>query len=115
MFRPSDYSCSICKKKLSNPDLALYYPHAVCEECDKKAILKDGCLSSKWVSERLEKLRSEDPYGYKDKIMLGDAGPNPVYINGRKCWRRYRLASWVTMIDVHNSRTLEEFEQNNFS
>jgi hypothetical protein len=115
MFQSIKYRCSICDKKISNSNLPAYFPNYVCSDCDKRAVLKDGRLASKLQSQRIENLRSADPFGYKDTLLSSDTGPNPVYIDGQKCWRRYRLGSWITMKDIYNSWSLEEFEINNFS
>ena len=114
MFQSINYNCSICKKKIHNSNLPAYFPHYVCQECDKRAVMKNGRLALQWFSKRVEKLRSEDPIGYKEIITSSDTGPNPVFIDGHKCWRRYRMGTWVTMKDIYNSWSLEEFEHNNF-
>ena len=114
MFQSIDYKCHICHKKIIHSNLPAYFPHYVCKECDERAVLKDGKSASEWFSKHVERLRDQDPFGYKDKLLTHNTGPNPVYIDGQKCWRRYRLGSWITMKDVYNSWSLEEFEINNF-
>ena len=114
MFQSINYKCSICQKKVSNSNLPAYFPHYVCNECDERAVLEGGRLASKWFSSKVEKLRAQDPFGYKDTLLSSNTGPNPITIDGHKCWRRYRMGAWVTMKDVHNSKSLEEFEINNF-
>ncbi|MCK5708377.1 MAG: hypothetical protein KAI43_12070 [Candidatus Aureabacteria bacterium] len=115
MFQRFNYNCSICKKKFPNPDTPVYYPHAVCEDCDKRAILNDGSPASTWFKKKKENMREKPPFTYKDDMLSSDTGPNPVFIDRLKCWRRYRLGTWITMKDVFNSHSLEEFETNNFS
>jgi len=114
MFLNTGKKCSICNKPIHNSNLPVYFPNYVCKECDKLALTSDGKKASQWFKDYISVLRNKSSFIAKDAIFEGVKGPNPVYIKGIKCWRRYRLGSWVTMKDVFNSRTLEEFEQNNF-
>lgn len=82
--------CPICGDEPAYIDFSTY-PYEVCSDCDKKAVNEDG-----------QKARS-DP--------KGDWGDNPVYVDGEKCWRRYRFGGWVTMKDMHDCESLEEFYQ----
>ena len=75
----------------------------VCKECDKLALTSDGKKASQWFKDYISVLRNKSSFIAKDAIFEGVKGPNPVYIKGIKCWRRYRLGSWVTMKDVFNS------------
>ena len=43
----------------------------------------------------------------------GSSGDNPVFIEGRQCWRYYALGGWVTMLDVDNCRDLYDFCKRN--
>ena len=114
MFQKFTNRCSICNKKIVDSNLPAYFPHYVCQECDKLAVTQEGQLVLQLYNQHVSNLRTESPFGYKDILFDSNTGPNPVFIKGHKCWRRYRMGSWVTMKDVYNSRTLEEFEQNNF-
>jgi DNA-directed RNA polymerase subunit RPC12/RpoP len=115
MFLRNSYSCSICGKKILNSNLGAFYPNFVCEECDSRAVLSSGKPASAFFQDLLESMRSGDPSGYKEKLLEVNSGPNPVFIDGIRCWRRYRLGKWVTMRDKLNSHSLEEFEMNNFT
>jgi hypothetical protein len=114
MFLNVKNSCSICGRKFENTSLPAYFPYYVCPECDERAVLSDGQSAADWFRKKTQDLRQKDPFGYKDILSSSDTGPNPVFIDGHKCWRRYRMGSWVTMKDAYNSRNLEEFEINNF-
>ena len=84
--------CSICTRNgcddyyLSN---GAHYPSLVCRDCDKKAVNSRG-----------------------DEPMHDDVrafGENPVFIDGVKCWRRYRHGGYKTMRDMHDLPTLKDF------
>ena len=38
-------------------------------------------------------------------------GDNPVFIDGQKCWRRYRFSASITRRDDHDSDSVEEFHE----
>ncbi len=44
----------------------------------------------------------------------GTAGDNPVYIDGRQCWRYFQAGGgYVTLLDTQNCRDYEEFCRRN--
>lgn len=44
----------------------------------------------------------------------GTAGDNPVYIDGRQCWRYFQAGGgYVTMLDTQNCRDYDEFCRRN--
>jgi len=67
--------CSICNVPLE-PFLGRY-PNSVCRECDSRAVNSEGKVP------------------YFDS--LHDMGDNPIFIDGKKCWRRYRFGGYITV------------------
>ena len=43
---------------------------------------------------------------------MNGSGENRVFIDGHKCWRRYRFGGYITMPDLWASETLDEFYDN---
>ena len=81
--------CAICNGDLDNPDFARNYPGLVCRKCDARAVNADGAPP-----------RHESMY---------DDGDNPVFIDGIKCWRRYKFGGYVIMRDYHDCTDMSEF------
>jgi hypothetical protein len=80
------------------------YVNLVCDFCDERAVNRDG--EEPWHGWP----PGEEPESEDETIrMAPDRGENPVFIDGEKCWRRYRFGGWVTMVDNHNCDSLEEF------
>ena len=80
------------------------YPNLVCEECDRRAVNAEG--DEPWYGWRPE----NEPDSEDGVIKVPpDQGENPVYIDGQKCWRRYRFGGWVTMLDKDDCGSIEEF------
>jgi hypothetical protein len=92
--------CSICGAVISDTP----YPNRVCDDCDERAVNADG--ERPWHGFP----PGEEPDTDDNAIqMQPDRGENPVFIDGHKCWRRYRFGGWVTMKDEHDCETLQEF------
>lgn len=85
----NEIKCSICHHPVPNPEFAHNYPNFICQTCNGRAVNQHG----------------ESPL----HISNHDDGDNPVYIDGIKCWRRYRFGGYVTMRDDHDCADLREF------
>lgn len=82
----NDVRCSICGCKVDK--FLAMYQWPVCDKCGSIALSKDG--------EPVEGRGDTEDH-------------NPVFINGIKCWRRYRFGGWITIKDPFNCRSLNEF------
>lgn len=81
--------CAICGENRDIPG-----PEFVCTICDRKAVNEDG--DRPWHGYP----PGEEPETEDGVIrMAPDRGENPVFIEGQKCWRRYRFGGWITIID----------------
>jgi len=94
-------ACPICGRELQNKG---GYPNPVCDDCDERAVNADGD-PAEYGFEYLDR-EPESGGGIQMEPQTGD---NPVFVDGEKCWRRYRHGGWVTMKDEHDCDSLEEF------
>ena len=81
--------CAICGKALDDAGFASNYPNFVCRSCDARAVNAEGEPPKAWPQ--------------------ADAGENPVFIDGIKCWRRYRYGGWITMRDDDDCPSIRAF------
>lgn len=105
--------CAICGEPFEqyDPDLASKYANLVCEACDDRAVTR-GDDRPKLGNEYL----GQDPTvemdgGTKANRLNPDVGDNPVFIDGQKCWRRYRFGGWITRRDDYGCESIKEFHE----
>ena len=94
--------CPICRDGPMRP--RGNFPVRVCEECDQRAVNEDG--DEPWTGFPPDAQPKEDLSAIVDPPSDGE---NPVFIDGHKCWRRYRMIGWKTYLDHYDCDTLREF------
>lgn len=84
-------SCAVCSaQSLSgSEELAFEYPGQLCFACQERAVTAAGMPAM--------------------HDSQGDSGDNPLFVDGVKCWRRYRFGGYVTMRDDTPCESLDEF------
>ena len=106
--------CAICEEPLYGIVISLTsaYPNVICKECDRHAVTEDGEEPKHGVAYmNREKTRSDNP----DSISFTpNSGDNPVFINGNKCWRRYRHGGFITRLDQFDCDDIKEFRQKHY-
>lgn len=91
--------CAICGNDRTVPDTDF-----VCKQCDQRAVNEDG--DRPWHGHP----PGEEPEPQDGIIQMGpDIGENPVFIDGQKCWRRYRFGGWLTKLDDGYESASEAF------
>jgi hypothetical protein len=91
--------CAICEEERNVPGEGF-----VCKRCDRRAKNADGDRPwHGWPP-------GDEPEPKEGVIQMApDAGENPVFIDGQKCWRRYRFGGWVTKVDENYDSAAEAF------
>lgn len=105
-------ACALCNGPLEQvvTPLTDTYPNLVCWECEQQAVNMDGEEPKRGVEyrEMLQKENSDNVNHPSDK------GENPVFIDGQKCWRRYRFGGYITQYDQFDCDTHSEFHKTHF-
>jgi len=100
----SNVVCSICNASLDT--FYKPYPNPVCQKCDSRALNKEDLPPKSGMQmDDYKKLCKETGKLW----MPPDDGDNPVFINGKKCWRRYKFGGWITMLDKYDCKDISEF------
>jgi len=83
---------------------------AICgESCDEQAVTHDGIRPKHGNAYLGQDSVVEKSNGQEVIRMDPDVGDNPVFIDGEKCWRRYRFGGWVTCRDDFDCDSIQEF------
>ena len=103
--------CAICGGMLESiaGELTKSYPNLVCWECDLRAVNTWGEEPAVGAAYReKQKAKSDNP---EEVSVPSNSGENPVFIDGKKCWRRYSLGGHVTPVDEFDCESLIEFNE----
>ena len=100
--------CAVCGTPHKDPAFAATYVTLVCRECESRSVNSDG--DTPFIPQ--PELVKKD--GERVMMMPGDWGDNPLFIDGHKCWRRYKFGGWVTMRDYWDSPEIGDFYEHIF-
>lgn len=95
--------CPICEEAFRSA--VDHHPNLVCEACDERAVT----AADEAPAHGFEAVEHGPGPAGDARGPEPQTGSNPVFIDGRKCWRRYRFGGWVTMADPHDCASYEEF------
>lgn len=106
--------CAICGNPFEHydPEFAASYANLVCESCDERAVTREGARpehGNEYLGQ--DTVVDDDDSDTVTIRMSPDVGDNPVYIDGQKCWRRYRFGGWITRRDDHDCDSIQEFHE----
>lgn len=102
------YFCPICNDPLKIAPLSATYPNLVCRVCDQRAVDANGdeATHGRAYTEKLRE-QSDSPAEINHEAGRGD---NPVFIDGYKCWRRYK-GGFITRVDQFDCDSIREFRE----
>ncbi len=105
-MNPDPTRCAICGTLHDDPDFASSYMTMVCRACEARAVNEQG-----------DPPRHGPPVFHKrgDDLVVenwGDHGDNPLYIDGHRCWRRYRFGGYITLRDLWDCPDVTTFYEN---
>ena len=83
--------CPICGRRHYRGVEAIY-PGLICKECDGRSLGRTGRPAHLCF------------------LAMDTYGENPVYVDGRKCWRRFRFGGYITMLDQNGNNKQEGCE-----
>lgn len=102
--------CAICGRKFEDykAGFTFRFDHLVCRRCDERAVTVNG-KQPEYGNEYVGRETVIEEWEEMVKIrMPPDDGDNPVFIDGKKCWRWYRFGGFVTLRDVYDCESLEK-------
>ncbi|RZH67823.1 hypothetical protein [Natrinema altunense] len=102
--------CSLCDAPLEgySTERTSIYANVVCQACDARAVTSTSDEPA--VGRKYLQRESDEPI---DSAVVADVGDNPVFIDGKKCWRRYKFGGWITRLDEHDCTSVREFRRMN--
>ena len=98
--------CALCEAPFERDSIerTSIYVNVVCRACDQRAVNRSGAEPA--TGRAYLQRESDEPI---DPGVVADVGDNPVFIDGQKCWRRYKFGGHITRLDEHDCDSVEEF------